>query len=95
MYGTAVIWGSKKQPVTAMSTCAAVHINALWRLTRRSWRSNFSMASERQRPLPLLCDDQSTCKVLENPIKDGKSKHLDVHWHYVRERVSVGEIKVM
>jgi hypothetical protein len=41
-----------------------------------------------------MCDNQSTCSVLDNAIENGKSKHLDVHWHFVRERVRMGDVKV-
>jgi hypothetical protein len=41
-----------------------------------------------------MCDNQSTCSVLDNPTENGKSKHLDVHWHFVRERVRMGDVKV-
>jgi hypothetical protein len=95
MYGTAIIWASKKQPVLATSTMGAEYIAASMAtddaLMVIKLLNDFGVPA---RPLPLFCDNQSTCKVLENPIENGRSKHLDVHWHYVRERVSMGDLKV-
>jgi hypothetical protein len=76
--------GSKKQPVLAKSTCTAEYTAASMTtdeaLMAIKLLNDFGVPA---RPLPLLSDIQSTCKVLENPIENGESKHLDVHWHNV------------
>ena len=46
------------------------------------------------RPILLRQDNQATARSLTNPIEDGKSKYLRVHFHYVRERVASGEVEV-
>jgi hypothetical protein len=47
-----------------------------------------------QRPMPLLGDNQAANSFMENPIQDGKSKHIDVCFKLIRERVSNGDVKV-
>jgi hypothetical protein len=95
VHGTAVLWGSKKQPVVTKSTCAAEYIAASMAVDEALMAIKlFNDFGVPARPLPLMCDNQSTCSVLDNTIENGKSKHLDVHWHFVRERVRMGDVKV-
>jgi hypothetical protein len=45
-------------------------------------------------PVLLRQDNQATARSLVNPIEDGKTKYLQIHFHYVRERIAMGDIKV-
>jgi hypothetical protein len=42
----------------------------------------------------LRQDNQATARSFVNPIEDGKTKNLQIHFHYVRERIAAGDIKV-
>lgn len=44
--------------------------------------------------LHLHCDNVSAIKLARNPVFHARSKHIELHHHYVRERVLAGEIKV-
>ncbi|MCO5587601.1 hypothetical protein L7F22_041550 [Adiantum nelumboides] len=39
-------------------------------------------------------DSQSTLAVARNPIFHARTKHIEVHYHYVRERLSAREISL-
>ena len=42
----------------------------------------------------LLTDSQSAKALAENPVYHGRSKHILAEWHFVRERVESGQVKL-
>ena len=42
----------------------------------------------------LHCDNQSAIHLTENPVFHTRTKHVKVHYHFMREKVLRGEIKV-
>ena len=44
--------------------------------------------------VPLLCDNQSAIRLAENPVFHARTKHVEVHYHFIRERVLMEEIKM-
>ena len=42
----------------------------------------------------IHCDNQSCVKLSENPIFHDKSKHIEIKYHYIRDRVQRGEVKL-
>ena len=33
----------------------------------------------------MFCDNSSTIKLSKNPVMHGRSKHIDVHFHFLRD----------
>lgn len=44
--------------------------------------------------IKLYCDNQSAIRLAENPIFHARTKHVEVHYHFIREKVLQGEIKM-
>jgi hypothetical protein len=42
----------------------------------------------------ILCDNQSCIKMTENPVFHDKSKHIEIWYHYIRDMVQRGAIKL-
>ncbi|MCO5593848.1 hypothetical protein L7F22_047866 [Adiantum nelumboides] len=42
----------------------------------------------------IYTDSQSASVVLRNSVFHARTKHIEVHYHYVRERLSIGEISL-
>jgi hypothetical protein len=43
---------------------------------------------------PLECDNQAAIKILLNPTTTKRSKHIDVLYHFARERIARKEVQV-
>lgn len=42
-----------------------------------------------------MCDNSSTIKLSKNPVMHGRSKHIDVRFHFLRELTKDGKIELM
>ena len=45
-------------------------------------------------PLPLCIDNQGTMFLALNPAQEGRTKHICIPEHYIREAVELEEIKL-
>ena len=46
-------------------------------------------------PTTIYCDNLSSIQFAKNPVFLARTKHIDVHYHLVHERVLSGEVKLM
>ena len=44
-------------------------------------------------PMELKCDSLGAISIAERPLTSGRSKHIDVQHHFVRERVEMGQVR--
>ena len=44
--------------------------------------------------VPPYCDNQSTICLIENPIFHTQTKHVEVHYHFLREKVLQEELEI-
>ena len=42
----------------------------------------------------IYCDNQSCVKLSENPVFHDKSKHIEIKYHYIRDMVQRGAVKL-
>ena len=42
----------------------------------------------------IYCDNLSSIQLAKNPVFHAWTKHIDVHYHFVQERVLNGEVKL-
>jgi hypothetical protein len=45
-------------------------------------------------PTVIQCDKLSSIQLTKNPVFQPRTKHIEVHYHFVRERVLFGEVEV-
>lgn len=45
--------------------------------------------------VPIHCDSQSAIRVATNPVFHARTKHIEVHHHYIREKVLNGEVDLV
>jgi hypothetical protein len=43
---------------------------------------------------PLLCDNESEIRMVDNPIDQGHTKHIDIWYHFLRDHSQRGDIVI-
>ena len=94
--GNLVAWASQKQRVVALSSCEAEFIAATMAACQGIWlrRLLTEISKEKVSPVALYVDNQSTLELMRNPVFHGRSKHIDIRYHFIRSCVEDGEITV-
>ena len=44
--------------------------------------------------VPLLCDNESTVKLANNPVQHSCTKHIDIRHHFLRDHVAKNDISL-
>ena len=78
---------SRKQPVVSLSTIEAEFIAATSFACQAIWmRRILEKLSHTQGNCTIMfCDNSSTIKLSKNPMMHGRSKHIDVRFHFLRD----------
>lgn len=92
----AVAWSSKKQPIVTLSSTEAEFIAAGAAATQAVWMIKIlkELGQYQKDSSIIMCDNTSTIKLTKNPILHGRSKHIEVRYHYIRELVRAGTIEL-
>lgn len=90
-----VTWVSQKKSV-ALSSCEAEFMAATAAACQSIWFRNViqQVTGEAIGPVTLYIDNKSSIDLTKNPVFHGRSKHIDVRYHLIRECVESGEIVV-
>jgi histone deacetylase 1/2 len=104
-----ITWQSKKQLTVSRSSTESEYRalsdgaqEGVWLhrlLQELQYPSNPSTEATTHRATPtpsivIFCDNQSAIKLSHNPVFHAKSKHIEIHYHFIRERVLEGEIEL-
>jgi hypothetical protein len=44
--------------------------------------------------VPLLCDNESAIRMVDNPVEHSRTKHIDIQYHFLRDHQQRGDIKI-
>lgn len=96
MLGTSVIsWSSQKQSSVAQSTTDAEYFAANQASREIVWiKKLLSPLYNCQVPTTLFVDNQSALKMIKNPEFHKRTKHIDIKFHYIREKFNEGVFKL-
>ena len=96
--GGVVSWSSKKQPVVTLSTTEAEFVAASFYATQCVWMRRILEQIEWKESIAtstiILCDNNSAIKLSKNPVLHGRSKHIDVRFHFLRDLANEGTVKL-
>ncbi|RVW21903.1 Retrovirus-related Pol polyprotein from transposon TNT 1-94 [Vitis vinifera] len=98
MAGGAVSWKSVKQTLTASSTMEAEYVACYEACCHAMWMRNFISAlgvvDSISRPLKLFCDNSAAVAFSKNTRSISRSKHIDVKFYFVKEKVAESLIDI-
>ena len=93
LHGGAISWSSKRQATVAASTSEAEYIAAAQAVKEALWLRNLLKdLAEPVGAIKIYGDNQSALKLMKNPVLSMRSKHIDVVYHFARERVARKEV---
>ena len=91
-----ISWSAKRHPTVSRSSTEAEYRTLSLTATVLKWID--SLLGEMGISLPdtpeLFCDNLSAVYLTANPALHNRSKHFDIGFHYVRERVALGALVV-
>lgn len=92
----AITWMSKRQEVIALSTTEAEYVavsaaacQCLW---LRKLMEDCDLKTEGA--TIIWCDNKSTIAIAKNLLHHGRTKHIDIKFHFIRSLIDNGTIAV-
>ncbi|GKV15852.1 hypothetical protein SLEP1_g26596 [Rubroshorea leprosula] len=94
-YGS-VSWSSKKQPIVTLSTIEAGYVVSTSCACQAIWlrRVLEKLELNQHEATSIYCDNSSAIKLFRNPVLNGRSKHIHVRYHFLRNLVEDGTIEL-
>ncbi|XP_030964731.1 secreted RxLR effector protein 161-like [Quercus lobata] len=85
-----VTWSSKKQSFIALSTVEAKYVTCLAVVQEAVW--NHEVVEDALNLVTVHCDSMSALAYANDSKYHGKTKHIDIRYHYIREIVAHSEV---
>ena len=94
--GGAVTWRSKKQSCVALSTAEAEYMALSSAAQEAVWLRQLTteLGSPPKTTTTIFEDNQSAICMTKNPQFHGRAKHIAIKYHFIREQVGNGTIKL-
>jgi hypothetical protein len=89
-----ISWASKKQNSVALNTAKVEYIAACDVCTKAIWLCKLiSRLFDQVLDSTLIyCDNQSCMKLSENPVLHDRSKHIEIKYYFIRDKVRNEEV---
>nr|GFD44212.1 retrovirus-related Pol polyprotein from transposon TNT 1-94 [Tanacetum cinerariifolium] len=88
-------WSSKKQDCTSMSSAEAeyVSLSACYAqvLSMRTQLTDYGFHFDK---IPMYCDSKAAIAISCNPVQHSRTKHIDVRYHFIKEKVEKGIVEL-
>jgi hypothetical protein len=90
-----VSWSSKKQPTVSRSSTEAEYKALANGAAKAIWISSLlkELGVPQQRASVLWCDNLGATYLTANPVFHARTKHIEIDFHFVRERVANGAFR--
>jgi len=94
--GGAISWSCKKQGTVALSTTEAEYMALVQAAKENIWLQRLlkELGREAENAKTIYEDNQGAIALANNPEYHARTKHIDIQYHFVRECVENGDIKL-
>ncbi|GJR20299.1 zinc finger, CCHC-type containing protein [Tanacetum coccineum] len=91
-----ITWCTQKQPTVALSSCESEFMAATGAACQALWLKRLlnELTGWEEKRITLKVDNISAIALVRNPVFHGRSKHIDIRYHFIRECVENGHINV-
>lgn len=90
-----ICWSSHKQKTIALSSTEAEYMVLSDSCRQLMWlQSLFTEIGFLITSLPLCGDNQGSVFIASNPVQECCTKHIDIHYHYIWERIVEKEVEL-
>lgn len=91
-----ISWCSKKQPTIARSSAESEYRSLAHASAETTWLAYllYELGANVTFPILLHCDNISTTYMASNPVFHARTKHIELDYHCVREKVALGSHRV-
>nr|GEU74069.1 retrovirus-related Pol polyprotein from transposon TNT 1-94 [Tanacetum cinerariifolium] len=90
-----VIWSSKKQDCTSMSFAKAEYVSLSACYAQVLWmRTQLTDYGFHFDKIPTYCDSKAAIAISCNPVQYSRTKHIDVRYHFIKEKVEKGIVEL-
>ncbi|KAM1469282.1 hypothetical protein ACFXTO_040485 [Malus domestica] len=92
-----ISWSAKKQPTVARSSTEAEYRSLANTAAELTWISKLLLDVGLALPSSpqIWCDNISAISLAKNPIFHARTKHVEIDYHYIRERVLAHQVQVL
>jgi len=89
----AISWCSKRQPTVTLSSTEVEYRSTAMAAQESTWLKQLmeDLHQSAEYQVRIFCDNLSSIRLAENPVFHARTKHIEVHYHYIREKVLEGE----
>nr|GEY88501.1 zinc finger, CCHC-type [Tanacetum cinerariifolium] len=91
-----IIWCTQQQPTVVLSSCELESMVATGAACQALWLKRIlsELTGWEEKRITLKVHNISAIALVRNPIFHGRSKHIDIHYHFIRECIENGHINV-
>ena len=90
-----VSWATKKQTAVSLSTAEAENVSGSLATQELIWLKRLVSEVKGGNEIPtLMQDNQGAIAMSKNPVKHTRTKHIDIKYHFIREKLLNNEFKV-
>ena len=92
----AVCWSSKKQETVALSSAEAKYVATASTTCQAVWMRRIleDLHQSQSSATELFCDNKASILMAKNPVFHGRTKHIEIKHHFIREAIANGIIEL-
>ena len=92
--GPPISWKSKKQTTVALSSCEAEYMALAASVQETLFLYMLLRSFLKQQSVNISVDNQGAMSLASKHITEQRSKHIDIRYHFIRERIASGFISL-
>lgn len=96
LFGEPISWYSQRQKSVSLNTTEAKYVAASMANRELIWIQRLlgDIHNPCTKAIEFMIDNQSAIKLVRNPEFHKRSKHIDIHFHFIREKLLEGNLYV-